>query len=174
MATPIKVLSASTLYLPEGSVALVKNDLKPEMNTNFCARWQGDRKAKFCRVCAVEGKPCIALWQAVLSLAAKNTVLVNRKVGRALGHRYRLEPPKRSRCLCYIQTLQDRGAHFGLPIEDFLYVTRTGRGGMYETPSRTKQNPFVALILEQIASDPAGAKLVEAVRGLPRKDTLYK
>ncbi len=139
------------------------------MDTAFCARWQGDRKSKFCRTCAVEGTPCFALWQVVLTLAAKNTVLVNRKPGRAFGHRYRLEPPKRSRCLCYLTTLQDKGAHFGLPIEDFLYVTRTGKGAMYETPSRTKQEPFVGLILEQIATDPKDAALVDAVRGLPKK-----
>jgi hypothetical protein len=139
------------------------------MDTIFCSFWLGNRKAKFCRVCAVEGTSCYALWQAVLSLATKNTVLINRRAGRAFGHRYRLEPPRRSRCLCYITTLQDKGAHFGLPIEDFLYVARTGQGGMYETPSRTKQEPFVGLILEQIAKDPAGAKLIEAVQGISRK-----
>jgi hypothetical protein len=140
------------------------------MDTGSCVRWQGDRKSKFCRVCAIEGTPCYELWQAVLKLAEKNTVLVNHKPGRAYGHRYRLEPPKRSRCLCYLTTLQDRGAHFGLPIEDFLYVTRTGKGGMYETPSQTKQEPFVGLILEQIAAEPAGARLVESVRKLPKRD----
>lgn len=147
------------------------------MDTDFCTFWQGDRKAKFCRVCAVEDTPCYSLWQAVLSLAAKKTVLVNRKAGRAFGHRYQLEPPRRSLCLCYITTLQDKGAHFGLPIEDFLYVTRTGRGSMYETPSRTKQNPFVTLILEQIEADPKipdGTKLIAAVQALPRKGTTKK
>jgi hypothetical protein len=140
------------------------------MDTGFCVRWQGDQKSKFCRTCAIESTPCYELWQAVLKLAEKNTVLVNHKSGRAFGHRYRLEPPKRSRCLCYLTTLQDRGAHFGLPIEDFLYVTRTGKGGMYETPSQTKQEPFVGLILEQIAAEPAGARLVESVRKLPKRD----
>jgi hypothetical protein len=140
------------------------------MDPTFCARWQGDRKAKFCRTCAAEGTPCFVLWQAVLRLAGRNTVLVNQKSGRAFGHRYRLEPPKRSPCLCYITTLQDKGAHFGLPIEDFLYVTRTGKGRMYETPSRTKQDPFVGLILEQITAEPKGAELIEAVRKLPKND----
>ncbi|MCW4009320.1 MAG: hypothetical protein NWF05_01700 [Candidatus Bathyarchaeota archaeon] len=147
--------------------------MKPEMDTNFCVHWQGDRKAKYCRICAVEDSPCFELWRAVQALASRNFVLVNNKSGRAFGHRYRLEPPRRSPCLCYIQTLQDKRAHFGLPIEDFLYVTRTGLGGMYQTPSRTKQNPFVTLILEQIGDDPQmpnGAKLIEAVRKLPRKN----
>ncbi|MCW4018225.1 MAG: hypothetical protein NWF00_06060 [Candidatus Bathyarchaeota archaeon] len=133
---------------------MAKNCLKPEMNTNFCAHWQGDWKAKFCRTCTTQDTPCSQLWQAVLALAAKNTVLVNNKNGRAFGHKYQLDPPRRSPHLCYIQTLQGKRAYFGLPIEDFLYVTRTGLGRMYQTPSRTKQNPFVALILEQIASDP--------------------
>jgi hypothetical protein len=52
----------------------------------------------------------------------------------------------------------------------FLYVARTGRGGMYETPSRTKQEPFVGLILEQITAEPKGAELIEAVRKLPKND----
>jgi len=151
-------------------MTLVKAGLKPEMDPNFCARWQGDRKPKFCRTCATQDTPCYKLWQAVLALAAKNTIIVNHKTGRAFGHRYRLESPRRSQCLCYIPTLQDKGAHFGLPIEDFLYITRTGKGGMYETPSQTKQEPFVGLILEQIAADPKGAALIKAVHGLPKKE----
>jgi hypothetical protein len=139
------------------------------MDPNFCLNWQGNRKTKHCRTCATPGTPCFALWQQVQALAAKNFVLVNRKLGRAFGHRYRLEPPRRSLCLCYITTLQDKGAHFGLPIEDFLYVTRTGKGGMYETPSRTKQEPFVGLILRQIEAKPEGKALVEAVRRIPSK-----
>ncbi|HSV48778.1 MAG TPA: hypothetical protein VLH35_00555 [Candidatus Acidoferrales bacterium] len=133
----------------------------------------GDRKTKHCRQCAVEGSPCFELWNAVKSLAARRFVLVNQKPGRAYGHRYQLEPPKKKPMLCYLQTLQDKHAHFGLPIEDFLYVTRTGLGGMYETPSRTKQQPFVGLILEQIAKAPEipkGAGLIEDVRAIPRKN----
>jgi hypothetical protein len=71
--------------------------------------------------------------------------------------------------LCYVQTLQGKGAHFGLPIEDFLYVAKTGQGGMYETPSRTKQQPFVGLILEQVAKEPGGAELIRTVRANPTK-----
>jgi hypothetical protein len=43
---------------------------------------------------------------------------------------------------------------------------------MYETPSRTKQNPFVALLLQQIADDPEipnGAELIAVVHAIPRK-----
>jgi hypothetical protein len=138
---------------------------KPEMDTAFCQRWLGDRKSKFCRRCATAGSPCGLLWAAVKSLAAQNLILVNPKQ----GHRYRLEPPKRSPMLIYIQTLQGKGAHFGLPIEDFLYVTKTGLGGMYMTPSRTKQEPFVGLILQQIAKSPAGNSLIQTVRAIPRK-----
>lgn len=125
----------------------------------------GDRKSKFCRRCAVEGTPCFALWEAVKRLAARNFILVNSKK----GHRYQLEPPKRSLMLCYLQTLQGRGAHFGLPIEVFLYVAKTGYGEMYKTPSRTKQQPFIGLILEQIARDLDGAERVRAVRAILRK-----
>jgi len=142
---------------------------KPEMDPNFCIHWQGDRKAKHCRTCATPDTPCFALWKQVQALAAQNFVLVNRKPGRAFGHRYRLEPPRRSPCLCYLTTLQDKGAHFGLPIEDFLYVTRTGQGGMYATPSRTKQEPFVGLILQKIGANPEGIALVESVRRIPDK-----
>jgi hypothetical protein len=145
---------------------------KPEMDTTFCLNWVGDRKTKHCRRCAVEGTSCFALWTAVKHLATRRFVLVNQKPGRAKGHRYQLEPPKRSPMLCYLQTLQDKQAHFGLPIEDFLYVTKTGMGGMYQTPSRTKQQPFVGLILEQITKDPEiplGAELIEAVWAIPQK-----
>jgi hypothetical protein len=149
------------------------NKPKPELDTAFCLHWVGDRKNKHCRQCAVEGTPCFALWSAVKQLAARRLILVNQKPGRAFGHRYQLEPPKRSPMLIYIQTLQDQHAHFGLPIEDFLYVTKTGLGAMYQTPSRTKQQPFGGLILEQIAKDPEigfGAELIEAVRLIPRKN----
>lgn len=144
---------------------------KPEMDVNFCINWQGDRKAKHCRRCAVEGTACFELWKAVQALAARNLVLVNFKQ----GHRYQLEPPKRNPMLCYLQTLQGKHAHFGLPIEDFLYVAKTGLGGMYETPSGTKQQPFVGLIMEQIASDSQignGAALVRAVHAIPKKDKI--
>jgi hypothetical protein len=142
---------------------------KPEMKTDFCTNWQGDRKTKHCRACAVKGTPCFMLWQAVQGFAEGGFVLVNKKPGRAFGHRYQLEPPKKNPMICYLQTLQDKHAHFGLPIEDFLYVTKTGLGGMYETPSRTKQEPFVGLILAQIGSCPEGAELIRMVRAIPRK-----
>jgi hypothetical protein len=143
-----------------------KADLpKPEMDPDFCVQWAGDRKNKFCRICAVEGSPCFALWEAVKALAARRVVLVNPKQ----GHRYQLEPPKRSPLLIYVQTLQGKHAHFGLPIEDLLYVVKTGRGGMYQTPSRTKQEPFVGLILEQTDNEPHGKALIEAVRAIPAK-----
>jgi hypothetical protein len=140
------------------------------MDTDFCVYWQGDRRSKYCRVCAIDESPCYRLWMAVKALASRNFVLENRKIGRAFGHRYRIEKPGKNQC--YLQTLQGKMAHFGLPIEDFLYVTKTGRGGMYETPSRTKQNPFVALLLQQIADDPEipnGAELIAVVHAIPRK-----
>lgn len=142
---------------------------KPEMDTGFCVNWQGDRKTKHCRVCVVKGTPCFELWQRVQGLAEAGFVLVNRKPGRAFGHRYQLEPPKKNPMICYVQTLQDKHAHFGLPIEDFLYVTKTGLGGMYETPSRTKQQPFVGLILSQIGGCAEGAMLIRAIMAIPRK-----
>ncbi|NLE05765.1 MAG: hypothetical protein GX638_13335, partial [Crenarchaeota archaeon] len=123
-----------------------------------------------CRICAIEGKPCYELWKAVKFLASRNFILINKKPGRAFGHKYRLENPREN--LCYFQTLQDKRSHFGLPIEDFLYVTKTGKGAMYETPSRTKQNPFVNLLLEQIAKDPQildGKNLIKAVQEIPNK-----
>jgi hypothetical protein len=142
-----------------------KADSKPEMDTAFCINWVGDRKTKHCRQCAIEGSACFMLWRAVQSLAHQNFILVNPKQ----GHRYQLEPPKKNPLICYLQTLQGKHAHFGLPIEDFLYVAKTGYGGMYETPSRTKQQPFVGLILEQIASSPEGTECIQAVRAIPRK-----
>jgi hypothetical protein len=142
---------------------------KPEMNTDFCVNWQGDRKSKHCRTCAVKGTSCFMLWRAVQGFAEGGFVLVNKKPGGAFGHRYQLEPPKKNPMICYLQTLQDKHAHFGLPIEDFLYVTKTGLGGMYETPSQTKQEPFVGLILSQIGSCPEGAELIRMVRAIPRK-----
>ena len=138
---------------------------KPEMDTDFCVNWRGDRKSKWCRQCAAEGSPCLALWEAVKQLAAQNFVLVNPRN----GNRYQLEPPKRSPLLIYIQTQQGKHAHFALPIEDLLYVAKKCRGGMYETPSRTKQEPFVGLILEQIAKNSGGTELVEAVRAITPK-----
>lgn len=152
-------------------MSLPNDNSKPEMDTAFCSYWQGGRKAKHCRVCAVGDSPCFKLWTAVKALAQRNIILVNRKPGRAFGNRYRIEKPHGN--ICYLQTMQGKMSHFGLPIEDFLYVTKTSRGGMYETPSRTKQNPFVALILEQIARDPeilSGVDLILAVRAIPRKD----
>ncbi len=143
------------------------------MDTSFCVFWQGNRRAKFCRICAVEGSSCFELWEAVKTLAERKLVLVNKKPGRAFGHKYRIEKPGKSHC--YLQTLQDKMSHFGLPIEDFLYVTKTGLGGMYEAPSRTKQNPFVNLLLEQIVDNlivPNGAELIAAVRTIPRKTKL--
>lgn len=150
---------------------MVNDNPKPEMDTSFCSYWQGDRKAKFCRICATEESPCYKLWAAVKLLAQRNFILVNRKPGRAFRNRYRIEKPHGN--ICYFQTMQGKKSHFGLPIEDFLYVTKTNRGGMYETPSRTKQNPFVELLLEQIASDqkiPYGAELILAVRAIPSKN----
>jgi hypothetical protein len=142
---------------------------KPEMDTAFCVNWQGDRKSKHCRTCAVKGTSCFDLWQRVQGLAESGFILTNMKPGRAFGHRYQLEPPKKNPMICYVQTLQDKHAHFGLPIEDFLYVTKTGLGGMYETPSRTKQQPFVGLIMSQIASCAEGAMLVRMVMAIPRR-----
>jgi inactivated superfamily I helicase len=43
---------------------------------------------------------------------------------------------------------------------------------MYETPSRTKQEPFVGLILEQITAAPKGAELIEVVRRLPKNQKM--
>jgi hypothetical protein len=146
-----------------------ENKPKPEMNPDFCIHWLGDRKSKHCRTCAVKGTPCFMLWRAVQGFAEGGFVLVNNKPGRAFGHRYQLEPPKRNPLICYLHTLQDKHSKFGLPIEDFLYVTKTGLGGMYETPSRTKQEPFVGLILSQIASCPEGTELVRMVRAIPPK-----
>jgi hypothetical protein len=72
--------------------------------------------------------------------------------------------------------LQGKRSRFALPIEDFMYVTRTGRGGRNETPSRTRQNPFVNLLLEIIQTDPNipnGAEIIDAVRNqIPRKDEI--
>ena len=138
---------------------------KPEMDTDFCLNWRGDRRKKWCRQCATIDSPCLSLWEAVKFLAARNFVLINPKN----ANRYQLEPPKRSPLHVYIQTLQGKHAHFALPIEDLLYVAKTGRGIMYETPSRTKQEPFVGLILAQIANNSGGADLVEAVQAIPPK-----
>jgi len=43
---------------------------------------------------------------------------------------------------------------------------------MYQTPSRTKQEPFIGLILKVIIKDlaiPAGAELIRAVRAIAKK-----
>ncbi len=141
------------------------NQPTPEMYTAFCIHWAGDRKAKHCRTCATENSACDLLWNSVKLLAQQKFVLLNPKN----SNRYQLEPPKRSPKLIYIQTLQDKYAHFALPIEDFLYVAKTGRGAMYETPSQTKQQPFVGLILEHIAKTTSGAELIRAVREIPQK-----
>jgi hypothetical protein len=60
--------------------------------------------------------------------------------------------------------LQGGRSRIGLPIEDFLYVTITGQGGMNQTPSRTRQYPFVNLLLEIIAAKPEGEYLINMVR----------
>ncbi len=143
---------------------LVVFTAKPEMDTDFCINWRGDRKNKWCRQCATVGSQCLSLWEVVKSLAAQNLVLTNPN-----GNRYQLEPPKRSPLHIYIQTLQGKHAHFALPLEDLLYVAKTGSGDMYETPSRTKQEPFVRLILEQIAKNTEGIEFIEVVRAIPPK-----
>ena len=144
------------------------------MDTNFCAYWKGNEKVKYCRYCAVEGTPCFELWKIVRDFAAQRLVFANNRPGNALGHRYRIESPKGK--ICYLQMLQGKKSRFALPIEDFLYVTRTRKGGMNETPSKTRQNPFVDLLLEIIATDPSipnGTEIINAVRTeIPRKDEI--
>lgn len=144
------------------------------MDTKFCVNWKGDEKSKYCRYCAKEGDACYVLWQIVRRLAAHELVIENYRPGKAYGNRYRLECPKSTRCT--LQMLQGQRSAVGLPIEDFLYVTRTGRGGPYETPSGTRLNPFVDLLLEIIADDSrvlGGADAIAAVREIPIKDEIY-
>jgi len=150
-------------------------ELNLGMDTDFCAYWMGDARAKWCRYCVDERMregPCFELWNIVKRLAAQHLVFTNNRRGKAFGHRYRIEAA--SDKICYLQMLQGKMSRFPLPIEDFLYVTRTGRGGMNETPSKTRQNPFVDLILEIIETDssiPNGARVVDAVKNqISRKD----
>lgn|GEM_PF-4360323 len=160
--------------LYEPPLVTCERELKHGMDTDFCVYWKGDEKAKYCRYCAVEGTPCFDLWKIVRNLASQCLVFVNNRPGKAFGNRYRIESPKDK--ICYLQMLQDRRSRFGLTIEDFLYVTRTGKGGMNETPSGTRQNPFVNLLLEVISKDhsiPNGSELIEEVKNqIPRKDEI--
>lgn len=145
------------------------------MDTDFCVYWKGDEKAKWCRYCRKannEGEPCYELWKIVRQLAAKRLVFTNSRKGKAYGNKYRIESPSRERC--YLKMLQGKMSRFPLPIEDFLYVTKTGRGGVNETPSKTRQNPFVDLLLEIIAKDPElnGTVMINRVRAIPSKTNL--
>lgn len=132
------------------------------MDTCFCQGWQGDEKSKYCRKCAHPGDPCYELWERVCQLATNRLVFTNNKKGKAFGNRYRIESPQGN--ICYLQMLQGARSRFPLPMEDFLYVTITGKGGVNETPSGTRQYPFVDLLLEIIASDPDGAFLIRQVK----------
>lgn len=132
------------------------------MDTGFCQCWQGDEKSKYCRQCAQPRDACYELWERVCQLAANRLEFTNNRQGKAFGNRYRLESP--SGKICYLQMLQGARSRFQLPIEDFLYVTITGRGGVNETPSGTRQYPFVDLLLEIIASDPEGESLIIQAR----------
>jgi len=146
---------------------------KAGMDTDFCIHWQGGQTAKWCRQCKFgehEGQPCYDLWKIVRHLAAKSLTFTNKRPGKAFGNRYRLESPSPERC--YLKMLQGRMSRFPLPKEDFLYVVKTGRGGMNETPSKTRQNPFVDLLIDIITSNPdipSGAITVDAVRRIPRR-----
>lgn len=139
---------------------------KRAMDTDFCQCWQGDENSRYCRECAEPGEPCYELWKVVCDLAAKRLVFTNNKPGKAFGNQYRIESPHDK--VCYLQTLQGARSRFQLPMEDFLYVTKTGRGGMNETPSKTRQYPFVDLLLEIIAAEPDGAYLINKVRNDPK------
>lgn len=132
------------------------------MDTGFCQCWEGDEKSKYCRQCTHPGHPCYELWKRVCQLAANRLEFTNNKKGKAFGNRYRLESPQGD--ICYLQMLQGARSRFQLPMEDFLYVTITGKGGVNETPSGTRQYPFVDLLLEIIASDFDGAYLIKQVR----------
>lgn len=142
------------------------------MDTDFCVYWDGNEKSKWCRHCRKAnnvGEPCYELWKIVRQIAAQRLVFTNNRKGKAYGNKYRIESP--SRYTCYLKMLQGKMSRFALPIEDFLYVTKTGRGGVNETPSRTRQNPFVDLLLEIIAKDSSlnGAVIINRVRAIPRK-----
>ena len=146
---------------------MINKQMKIGMDVKFCEHWQGDENSKFCRLCVEvnEGSSCYDLWQAVRELAEQRLVFENNRPGKAFGNRYRIESPKEN--ICYLQMLQGKRTRFALPIEDFLYVTITGRGGMNETPSKVRQNPFVDLLLKIIAENtiiPNGTGLIEAVR----------
>jgi len=143
------------------------------MDTNFCIYWEGDEKAKWCRHCEKAkhiGEPCFELWKIVRRFAASSLVFSNNRRGWAFGHRYRIESPSHERC--YLKMLQGKMSTFSLSIEDFLYVTKTGVGTRNLTPSKTRQSPFVDLLLEIIATDPTvsnGAEIVNRVRAIPSK-----
>ena len=136
------------------------------MDTNFCEFWEGDEKSKYCRTCTVPSEPCYELWKFVRQLATEQLIFENDRSGKAFGNRYRIESP--SEDYCYLKMLQGEMSRFQLPIEDFLYVTRTGHGGINETPSGTRQSPFVDLLLEIIATDPEGEYVIKAVRIDPK------
>lgn len=140
------------------------------MDTDFCAHWEGNESSKYCRKCAQPGEPCYELWKIVCQLAVKQFVFANNRSGAAYGNQYRIESPHGK--ICYLQMLQGKKSRFALPIEDFLYVTRTGKAGVNETPSKTRQYPFVELILEEIAAEPGGKDLIDAVRIGSRKDEI--
>ena len=136
------------------------------MDTSFCQCWEGDEKSKHCRVCTVPGEPCYELWKMVCQLASDQFVFTNKIRGKAFGNKYRLESPQGE--VCYLQMLQGKGSRFQLPMEDFLYVTKTGKGGINQTPSGTRQYPFVNLLLEIIATDPEGEYAIKTVRKDPK------
>ena len=142
------------------------------MDTDFCIHWRGGEKAKWCQHCVKakqKAEPCFELWRIVKRLAAQSFVFTNNRKGMAFGNRYRIESPNHERV--YLKMLQGKMSRFALPIEDFLYVAKTGKGGRNETPSRTRQSPFVDLLLEIIATDRMldGAEKISLVRSLPSK-----
>ncbi len=136
------------------------------MDTKFCGFWEGDAKSKHCRECTKPGEPCYDLWNMVLQLAARQFVFTNYRRGKAFGNKYRIESPRGA--TCYLQMLQGKMSRFPLSIEDFLYVTITGKGGMNQTPSGIRQSPFVDLLLEIIATDPEGEYAIDHVRYDPK------
>ena len=136
------------------------------MDTDFCEFWKGDENSKYCRECAAPGEPCYELWKMVCQLAANGFVFTNNIRAKAFGNKYRIESPQDK--ICYLQMLQGKRSRFQLPIEDFLYVTITGQGDINQTPSGTRQYPFVHLLLEIIAADANGAYLIDKVRHDPK------
>ena len=136
------------------------------MDTRFCQFWEGDEKSKHCRVCTLPGEPCYELWKFVCQLASEQIIFTNYIRGKAFGHKYRIESPQGE--VCYLQMLQGKESRFQLPMEDFLYVTITGKGGINQTPSGTRQSPFVNLLLEIIATDPEGEYAIKMVRKDPK------